>query len=324
MVSETTHTVDNSAEILRGLNPEKVIITVHDLDDCLYRRGEPVGNTRTKVNFELKKTDEIALETGLSNLKAIVTGRPGQALLDKPALHEFLNLQSVIQKDGQQTHLPISAVFCELGAVALKRTETGWQPQVMPYFQSYCNETREKLHDWLNERYVKTGRYKFEEGTLVSLSLQSIDSKPVEKEKLAEEIKAAWEKENQTNFQEKVAILTEGADLDFYPITLAKGGKVHGLTEVLSYFREFLPGLSWENIIFADDSGAQAARFPALQGATIIAPTNASPKMQLVVNALADKKGHVSMLDEFFGIMDALQQAITKHPFAQGNSVAKA
>lgn len=300
---------------LKELSVDKTLVLVHDLDDSLRRRREPVGTARTKVTIEQKITNNLAQETDLSILKTIVTGRPAKALLTKPALREFLNMQSIIQKDGRQVHLPLSVVFCELGAVALKRTKTDWQPEVVPYFQTYCNETRQKLHDWLKEKYVDTEKYKFEEGTLVSLSLQSLDDQPLDKEKLAAEIKAAWKKENQTDFQNEVSILTEGADVDFYPSVLTKGGKVHGLTEVLNYFREFLPDLQWKNIIFADDSGGQASRTPALLGASIIAPANSNQKMKIVIKAL--NAGYVSIYDQFIGIMDGLKQVIANHPLAK-------
>jgi len=315
-------------------DPKSVRLVAYDLDDTLYQRGERPDDRKSaqrKVEVARRILKEAANRKNLSLINFIITTRPAESILDdEKVLKEFLNLKSMIKDDKEIKEVPLFLAFGELGAVRLLRKELGnenqlgpekdkWDVEVDERFKDYCgvNGTREKLINFLNDRFVKEGKgdYQFEAGRLVGVSLQNKDESPLSFEQKIT-IKTAIEKELDSKELEKIAIQLDGSDVDIFPKELVKEAKHVGLKAIRDWVGIFLPKkIKYKQMIMVEDSGFTIDRHVRKRikrnkpSVKIAAPANRDAKMAELLSEVG-VEGATGEWENFVGSMQGLWQVL--------------
>lgn len=323
-------------EQVEPLRPNQTVQIMCDIDHTLIDQPskESPKSVAAKVDILNQHLLQWSNQTNKQIVFSLLTQKPNFVFTNTetaPVYAPLLNINSIRKgKSANQNCLvtiPVSDVYCELGAVThITDPFTGeTQVEIDAAYQP-TKKLIENLSDILQEHFCNPSenspaKFRLEPGNIAYTSLQLKDGTP-----MSENLKSQTKKQlidlltqlNRADIINSIDFITEHNDLDCLPHLLTQRAKAIGVhSDIFSKHKQGYPWFGLKDVVIIDDkshAAGKAAEEILNQGGSAITMKNGDQSLKEILNL--HQKGYISPHFLFLGVIDGLNHFFTNKPLS--------
>ena len=318
-------------EQIEPLKPNQTVQILCDIDHSLIDlpSKESPQSVAAKVNILNQHLLQWSNQTNKQIIFSLLTQKPNLVFTNEetaPIYAPLLNINSIRKgKSANQDCLvtiPVSHVYCELGAVTHINDPFTGETQVK--IDAAYQPTQKLVQDLsviLQEHFCapfenSPAKFRLEPGNIAYTSLQLKDGTP-----MSENLKVQTKKQlidlltqlNRADIINAIDFITDHNDLDCFPHLLTQRAKAIGVhSDIFSKHEQGYPWFGLKDIVIIDDkshAAGKAATEILNQGGNAITMKNGDQSLKEILNA--HQKGYISPHFLFLGVIDGLNHFFT-------------